>query len=306
MKSALITGATGFLGSHCAKFFSEIGWHIDGIDPVAKRITAPIRLLINDDLNLDLLKKIGKKYDLIVHCAGSGSVAYSKIFPYDDFYTNVAPLLSVLEYMRLYNTEATLIFPSSAAVYGSKEDRPLKETEELEPISPYGFHKKIAEELCQSYFVNFNLRIGIIRFFSLYGIGLEKQLLWDTCTKMSSTKGDLVFSGTGEETRDWIHINDAVFLIFAFYMKCGNFEIINGGSGIKTSVKNVITTIAEEMSINRPILFNGTTREGDPRHYQADISKASVLNWSIRQDLNQGIREYVQWFRGYIRDSKKD
>lgn len=297
MKSVLITGVAGFLGSHCANFFKKLGWRVDGIDPFVTRFSATINSLINDDLSLDLLKKIGKKHDLIVHCAGSGSVAYSKDFPYNDFKTNVDPLLSVLEYMRLYNTGAKLVFPSSAAVYGSKEDRPLKEEEALKPISPYGFHKKIAEELCESYVINFKIKVSIIRFFSLYGIGLEKQLIWDACNRMSSINGDIVFSGTGDETRDWIHIDDAVSLILAIFNQGKDFEIVNGGSGAKSSVRNVLTIIARELVSNRPIIFNGTTREGDPNHYQADISKARAMNWSPGKELSQGIKEYIHWFK---------
>jgi UDP-glucose 4-epimerase len=297
MKFALITGINGFLGSHCAKYFSKIGWQIYGIDPSVTKSSKYINSFYNEELNFDLLKKIDRKYDLIVHCAGSGSVDFSKSFPYEDFNKNVLPLLSVLEYMRLYNPEAKLIFPSSAAVYGSKDDKPLKETEILKPISPYGFHKRISEELSESYFHNFDLNILIIRFFSLYGDGLKKQLLWDACNKMISNKNKIIFSGTGEETRDWIHIDDAVSLIFSFYLNGGNFEIINGGSGIRSTVRETVTTIAEEMSVKQPILFDGTIREGDPRHYLADISKASSFDWTPAKNFNQGIRDYIHWFK---------
>ena len=245
MKSILITGIAGFLGYNTAKYFKMRRWNVTGIDicDVADQ-TDSIDVFIKDNLSQASLAAIGKEFDVIAHCAGSGSVAYSNEFPADDFSRNVISLLHVLEHMRLHNTQAKLIYPSSAAVYGQRDDVPLSESDPFAPISPYGFHKMIGEELCRSYSLNFKLKTSIIRFFSLYGIGLRKQLLWDACNKFMKNDGIVYFSGNGHETRDWLNINDAASLIGQVAEVGNKHEIINGGSGEKHSIKDILIAVS--------------------------------------------------------------
>jgi UDP-glucose 4-epimerase len=297
MKSVLITGISGFLGFHCAHYFKSLGWRVYGIDPYKPQTSLIIDFFRNEPITLDLLQSLNQNFSLVIHCAGSGSVGYSRNFPFNDYKMNVEPLISVLEYLRLYNPDTKLIFPSSAAVYGAKCNLPLKESESLSPVSPYGFHKLIAEKLCESYFFNYKLNMGIIRFFSLYGAGLKKQLLWDACNKFSSSQNNLNFSGTGHETRDWLHIEDAVSLILALYKSDNNFEVINGGSGNSTSVKTVLEILAEAFPFDFQIQFSGMIRPGDPSHYLADISKSRAINWAPSKKLTDGIKEYIFWYK---------
>jgi UDP-glucose 4-epimerase len=301
MKKALITGAAGFLGSRTAAYFKKRGFRVIGIDWVK-----PVVVHREDDwcdaffegnVSAALLEAADEGCEVIVHCAGSGSVAYSNSYPAQDFERNVITALTVLEHMRILNRRARLIIPSSAAVYGNKTRQPIKETDRLTPISPYGFHKKIAEELCASYARNFGLNVSIVRFFSLYGPGLRKQLLWDACTKFMKGGAELTFSGTGKETRDWLHIDDAVSLI---YHACNNgrsFQIVNGGSGKAASIRTVLDVIAAGMGKGQAVSFDGKIREGDPKHYHADITRALGLGWKPRKKLKDGIKEYVRWFK---------
>src|SRR6185312_5873943 len=116
-------------------------------------------------------------------------------------------------FLRCYCPQATLVVPSSAAVYGAVRQIPINESGPRNPISPYGVHKKIAEDLCYSYARHFGARIALVRFFSVYGAGLRKQLLWDACNKL--VVGDGRFGGHGNEVRDWLHIEDAARLLIA-------------------------------------------------------------------------------------------
>lgn len=175
----LVTGSAGFLGKNVSRYFSKKGWIVCGVDH-GKLDEEDFRSLeidqwIESEISEDSLNRINKSPDLIVHCAGSGSVGFSVTNPREDFEANVSSLLPVLEFMRLKCPNAKLIYPSSSAVYGEKEGVPIKESDSLSPISPYGYHKKIAEELLESYNKNFGLNISIIRFFSLYGQGLKNN-----------------------------------------------------------------------------------------------------------------------------------
>ena len=151
--------------------------------------------------------------DVIVHCAGSGSVGFSMTHPYQDFQRTVATTLAVLEYARLYAPRARVAYPSSAGVYGEVQKLPIAETDPLSPASPYGVHKRFAEELCASYAQHFGIAVAVVRLFSVYGAGLRKQLLWDASQKIM--RGENRFFGTGEEIRDWLHVEDAASLLIA-------------------------------------------------------------------------------------------
>jgi nucleoside-diphosphate-sugar epimerase/glycosyltransferase involved in cell wall biosynthesis/ADP-heptose:LPS heptosyltransferase/GT2 family glycosyltransferase len=303
-KTILITGAHGFVGRNAAKFFHDSGYYVVGIGhgkwPTENHKDFGIDKWKEADITLGNLEETGKDFDIILHCAGGSLVSYSVNHPFEEFDKTVISLAAVLEYMRLHNREAKLIYPSSAAVYGSKKNKPIKETYELNPISPYGFHKRIAEELIESYHNNFNIKAAIVRFFSIYGKGLKKQLLWDACNKFNLDDKEVIFFGTGEETRDWINIEDAVRLIHKLTKSDKDFEIVNGASGIKVTIKEVLNLMAEEFS-NRKVLFSGNFREGDPRYYHADPKKAFETGWRPDISLKKGIKEYVQWYK-----SKKD
>lgn len=278
-----VTGANGFMGSNVSEYFTQKGWEVYPID--------------KSGLAFKSLVKLTKMPELIVHCAGSASVAYSFSNPMEDFEANVSSLLTVLEFMRLKCPAARLIYPSSVAVYGTHKDSPIKEEDLLNPVSPYGFHKKIAEELCKSYSDNFSLKISVIRFFSLYGRGLRKQLLWDACQKIKNAQNKVEFFGTGKETRDWTHIKDALNLIYKLGESKNKFEILNGASGKRVEIKYILKELVGQYGKNVKVFFNGKIRKGDPRYYHADISKAAATGWKPTVNLKAGLKDYVKFYK---------
>lgn len=298
MRSVLITGVSGFLGSHTANYFKARGCKVTGIDihDIADQRES-VDVFVKEHLSLALLTAVGNEFDVLIHCAGSGSIAFANEFPADDFDRNVVSLLQVLEYMRLHNTQAKLIFPSSAAVYGQRDDVLISESDPTSPISPYGYHKMIGEELCKSYTLNYHLNISVIRFFSLYGVGLKKQLLWDACNKFMRNEKNVSFSGTGKETRDWLNIKDAASLIYKVAEARDRHDILNGGSGEKYFNKDILNAISREIGKQQKAVFDGKIRPGDPRHYHANNSKAKSYGWEPVTPIEAGIKEYVSWYR---------
>lgn len=297
----LITGAAGFIGRNTAKHFSNNGWFVIGIslEKLSKKEFRKwgMQKYYSGEISTSILLKVKEKPELIIHCAGSGSVGLSLENPKGDFKMNVESLLEILEFMRLRCSGARLIYPSSAAVYGRKNDAPIKENASPEPVSPYGFHKIIAEKLCESYSKNFGLQISIIRFFSVYGMGLQKQLLWDACKKILEAKKEVTFFGTGNETRDWIHIDDVARLFLAVAKSKKSFEILNGASGLRIKINYVLKILLKEYKKPLKIVFNNVAKKGDPKYYHADIKKAALLGWKPKVSLTNGIRDYVNYFK---------
>jgi UDP-glucose 4-epimerase len=202
----------------------------------------------------------------------------------------------VLEYLRTAVPHGRLVIPSSAAVYGVANKTPIALQSPLQPVSPYGVHKKIVEELCSSYAKHFGLQVALIRFFSLYGISLRKQLLWDACTKMQA--GNFSFMGTGLETRDLLHVEDAVQLVLkALESASSGCPIVNGGRGEAVEIRAILKAVALALGTQRNPSFSGVERVGDPLHYQADTTEALNLGWKPSRDWRSEIAAYVAWFK---------
>ena len=304
-KTVLITGGFGFLGRAVASRFRADGWRIIGVGrgrwAPEEALAQGFDLWLNAGVTLPALMTLGEDIHVVIHCAGNGSVGYSLTNPLQDFNKTVQSTAELLEFLRLTASPAFVIYPSSAGVYGAKSDAPIREDAELKPISPYGRHKKMAEELLLSYALSYGIRVSIIRFFSIYGAGLTKQLLWDACAKLTDARAEpAVFWGTGDETRDWISSQDAANLVWAVAQASDPVRCMNGGSGTRTTVRDTIALLAGELGCSRSIAFNGQVRPGDPRYYHADISRAKSLGWTPSVPLADGIRDYVSWRRQYL------
>lgn len=301
MKNILITGVNGFLGSNCAKYFS-IKNKVYGIDQKKcknkKNSESNLIESREGDVTIENLKKINIIPDIIIHCAGSGTVVKVHDEPYLEFCKAINSTVSVLEYARKYCSSAKIIYPSSPAVIGNTMNKKIKEDSIRKPISSYGYHKKIAEILFEDYCNNHNITSVIIRFFSLYGEGLKKQLLWDASNKLFKNTNEAHFFGTGNEIRDWIHIKDAVSLIDRVINYNGEkLEVFNGGSGKGKKVYEIIHLVKKYLNSPAKIVFNDSNRIGDPRHFLADTSRINKLKWEPTIDIKEGIKQYCNWYK---------
>ncbi len=301
MVKVLVTGAHGFLGRYVAQHFSEKGFEVTGIGHGSWTDNEYEDWGISSWHSCDITQKNLEKYsgapDAIVHCAGSSSVGASVKSPESDFQKSVLVLFNLLEFIRKNQIKCRIVYPSSAAVYGKAINFPINENSELNPISFYGVNKVLSEQLCLFYSKNYSIPITIIRFFSLYGRHLKKQLLWDACLKIS--ENSLNFSGTGNEIRDWLHVSDAASLIkFGFDNASIAPQIVNGGSGKGASVRTIIEELLQQFGKKNNIIhFSNQSRNGDPDAYIADISKSIKWGWCPKTGLKDGIKDYVQWFK---------
>ena len=303
MSTVLVTGANGFLGRHASRAAAQAGHDVVGIghgDWTEEEWRSwGLSVWHELDVTLATLASHVGKLDAIVHCAGSSSVGFSFENPAQDFDRTVRTTVEVLEYVRVSSPKTAFVYPSSAAVYGRAASLPIPEDSPLQPISPYGVHKKIAEDLCRSYARTFGLRVAIVRIFSAYGVGLQKQLLWDACRK--ALAGDGSFAGTGRETRDWVNAEDvARLLLIAGDHATPDAPVVNGASGSEVAVEDILRVLFDALGRTGRVSFNGVVRSGDPERYAGDPSRANAWGWTSSRSWQGGVREYAEWYRETI------
>lgn len=297
---ALITGAHGTIGRYVASALAKRNWTVVGIGHGRWRdgemAAHGLSSWKEDDVSLEALRGLKLRPDLVIHCAGSGAVGPSVTAPHADFRRTVDLTAEVLEFVRADCPGATLVYPSSAAVYGIADALPMREEAPLRPTSPYGAHKKIAEDLVREHARLFGLKAAVVRLFSIYGEGFRKQLLWDACLKLKAN--ELEFFGTGKETRDWLHAEDAAeLLIRAADHASRDCPVLNGGSGQSVAVQAVVAELSRLMNCPGTPSFCGTQRPGDPMHYHADMRQAFGWGWRPAIAWQDGFSRYVAWFK---------
>ena len=305
MTTVWITGARGFIGRHLALHLSQRGYAVAGVGhglwPARDARDWGVATWINGDVDastLEALRVATGDPACIFHIAGGSSVGASIENPAEDFTRTVVTSARLLDWMRLRAPEARVVAVSSAAVYGSGHDGPIPETAFPRPFSPYGHHKLMMEQLCRSYAEAYGTRSVLVRLFSVYGPWLRKQLLWDLCSRIESGASSLQLGGTGRELRDWVEISDVVRLLdLASTVDTDETMILNGGTGIGTSVSDVAHAVTRAWGSTVPITFSGTVRRGDPFSLVASPELLAERRFGWESRLDDGIERYVRWFR---------
>ena len=236
----------------------------------------------------------------IFHLAGGSSVGLSIALPFEDFSRTVASTARLLEWMRSSAPQTRLIVASSAAVYGADHHGPIAENAGLVPMSPYGQHKLMMEQLCRSYATTFGIRSTVARLFSVYGPRLRKQLLWDICSRLQQDGRTLVLGGTGAEVRDWTDVRDVARLLacIAEQPQQEAFRVINGGCGRGTTVAEIAQMIVRHWGGDVAVRYSGIVRAGDPFSLVADAAGLHRLPFDWRIPVEHGSCRLCEMVQG--------
>lgn len=292
-KTALITGVAGFLGRYVARHFAREGWRVIGLDEIPpENVQLPMVTYRRVALPHPELAEIvrAEAPQVCVHCAGRASVGLSMEDPAADFRGNTVLVFEILEALRRQAPGCRFLFLSSAAVYGNPATQPVLETHPVQPLSPYGYHKRQAELLCEEFSRIYGLPTAAARIFSAYGPGLRRQVVWDICAKVLTT-GKLELHGTGTESRDFIHAADIARALHTLATAApAQAEIYNLASGREVTIAHLAGTLLAALGSSVQPAFNGVATPGDPRQWRADISKITELGFVPAIPLEQGLQ----------------
>ncbi len=295
----LITGAAGFLGSVLANQLAREGHQVRGLDDLS---TGEPQVLYDDvhftrgDVNdRPKLWTLLQEVDCVYHLAARVSVSESILYPLEYNAVNVGGTVSLMEAMRDVGV-GRVVFISSGAVYGDNQDQPVKESAPPSPHSPYAVSKLAAE-----YYVNtigqlWGIDTVNLRVFNAYGPGQHippsHPPVIPNFLRQGLRGGSLVVHGDGNQTRDYIYVDDVVrAMIAAATAPDINQQVINIGSGIETSVRTLAEMTQKLTGDNAELLFTPRSDSGVSR-LCADISLAKKkLKFSAKIKLQEGLEK---------------
>jgi dTDP-glucose 4,6-dehydratase/UDP-glucose 4-epimerase len=291
----IIIGSKGFIGQYLFNHFLKKGNEVWGADVLDDYLNLKKYFIINSsDSDYNQVFR-GLKYDLCINCSGAASVHESLTDPSGDYYLNTVNVYKILEAIKRFQPGCRFINLSSAAVYGNPQVLPVKEDLIPNPLSPYGFHKLQSELICKEFWTLFGIRTCSLRIFSVYGPGLRKQLFWDLFKKAEAGTTFLLF-GTGQESRDFIYVLDLIEAIeLAAEFSSFEADVINIANGEEIFIKDAVSIFFSFLSHDISYTFSGSSREGDPINWVADISKLISFGYIPRYDLRTGLSEYYEW-----------
>jgi UDP-glucose 4-epimerase len=240
----LVTGGSGFVGSHLVRKFSENNYQVTIFDVMEPKFkTDPnISYVKGDIFDIDSLKTTMESHDVVVHLVGLADAGVAQKNPMKSYQLNVLSLQNVLEVCRLCGNKK-IVFPSSAAVYGITEDLPIKESFPLQPTGIYAWHKLICEKMVQAYMKNYGINYVILRFFNVYGKGNEGVI---GIFIDKAKKGQEIESFGPFQYRDFVYTGDVAEAVFrsVAYEKAMN-RIINIGSGRGIQIRDILNVVCE-------------------------------------------------------------
>ena len=298
-KKVLVTGGAGFIGYHLCNKLSQITDDLSIYDNLSsgkiENVTDnPKAKFVKGDI-LDLKRLCAlEKSDLIYHLAAQVVVPYSMENPMADFETNAKGTLCVLEKAR--KDDAKLVFASSAAIYGNPTQLPTSEDYGFHPFSCYGLSKVVGEEYCQIYHEQYGLDIVITRFANVYGLRCH-GVIHDFLDKLAKDPNKLEIIGTGQQSRDLIHISDVVDLL----IKVGSLESANGktynvGLGKTTKIIDLAKLMLQILNLQDKtvVTTTGVSWKGDINTIWFNNQKAKrELNWNPKVSLEDSIKEVI-------------
>jgi nucleoside-diphosphate-sugar epimerase len=277
--AVLVTGATGFIGTHLVTAIRALGREV-------------VALSSRDgDIARVTIDREGVGH--VVHLAGKSYVPGSWSAPREYYETNVLGTVNVLEFCRRRRTPMTYV---SSYVYGIPQRLPIDETHPLQPTNPYSHSKIVAEDIVAYYAAQFGVRSVVVRPFNVYGPGQDERFVVPTVVRQALDPGNDRIVVTDERPkRDFLFIADLVSLLITT-LSTDAGGAYNAGSGTSVSIAALVDEVNAVLPFPKRLQSAHQVRQAELFDVVADISRARrELKWQPQVPLRDGVRRTMEW-----------
>lgn len=311
---ALVTGGAGFIGSTLVDRLLAEGWSVDVVDNLSSgSLTnlAEARSDRNNELTfhqidicaesvVELIER--RRPEVVFHLAAQADVRVSVSNPVLDAQINVIGSINVLEGARRGGARKVVFASSGGTIYGevAPSELPVNEAHPLRPLSPYGITKRVFTDYLAAYREMYQIEYTSLALANVYG---PRQDPHGEAGVVSIFAGKLLggepctIFGTGEQTRDFVFVDDVVD---AFYRASdrGGGLLMNIGTGRETSVNELYQSMAAAAGVTTPAIY-APARDGELDRSALDASRAKMqLGWEAWTEIPEGSRAVIDWERG--------
>lgn len=311
-KRVLVTGAGGFVGSHLVEALVKKGARVRALvhynsrndwgmlEDVPKKVLADIDVVTGDLKDPDCVRDAVCDQQVVFHLGALIGIPYSYVNPRDVVDTNVNGTLNVLTAALDWGAKK-VVHTSTSEIYGTAQYVPMDENHPANPQSPYAACKLSADLLALSFHRSFDLPVGIVRPFNVYGPRQSARAVIPTAITQALVKRRISL-GSISPTRDLTYVKDTVrgFVDFAESEKTVG-EVVNLGSGYEVSIDEVVTLVSRCMGKRiriRPDQERIRPSKSEVERLFSDSSKAKRLfGWQPKIDLKQGMEKTIVWYR---------
>ncbi|PLW79488.1 NAD-dependent dehydratase [Candidatus Woesearchaeota archaeon] len=305
MKTVLVTGGAGFLGSHLCEALLKKGNKVICVDNLYTGSENNISKLFTDKnfsfINHDIIEKLDVECDEIYNLACPASPPHYQKNPVFTLKTSVLGIINLLELARKNN--ARLLHASTSEVYGDPLEHPQKESYwgNVNPIgirSCYDEGKRVAETFCMDYKRKYDLDVKIIRIFNTYGPNMDKDdgRVVSNFINQALKGKDITIYGDGTQTRSFCYVSDLIEGIIKM-MEFNESGPINLGNPNEFTMLELADKVIDLIDSKSKISFSNLP-EDDPKLRKPDITLAKEkLDWEPKINLQEGLKKTIEYFK---------
>jgi GDP-L-fucose synthase len=318
-KKVLVTGGSGFAGSHLVKRLVSLGAIVtvpyrnrEKAEKNLKERLGRITLVEGNLKEHSFCHEITRDKDIVCNLAADvGGIHYNVLHPGTIFKENLTSFMNILDAAQKNNVTRFLTV-SSACVYPRDCTIPTPEAEGFkgnpEPTNEgYGWAKRMEEFISRMYVKEFGMKIAIVRPSNMYGpndnFSPEKaHVIPNLLRKISSGENPVMVFGTGTPTRAFLYVEDFCQGALLAIEHATDAEPINIGSDEEIQIKKVVEILCKHTGKNPRIVFDTTKPDGQPRR-ASDITKAKEkIGFALKVSFDEGIKRTVEWYKASVKE----
>lgn len=312
--NVLVTGGTGFIGSHVVEKLVNVGAHVTILDRLRDgqikhipHLKDKIRLIQGDCADPQDAFNACKNQKIVMNLAARvGGIGFNRVHQGTMLYNNLSLETVMIEAARKADVERFLVI-SSACVYPHDARVPTPETEgfrgEPEPTNGgYGWAKRMAEKLGEYYAQEHGMKVGIVRPYNAYGPrdhfdSASSHVIPALIKRVMDGENPVVVWGSGKQTRAFLYVEDLADGMIAAIEKYPVPDPVNIGTDEEVSIAELVKKIIRISGSKATVRFDRTKPDGSPRRNSDNTKAKAKLAFTAKTSLDEGLQKTIDWYR---------